>query len=432
MGWLLRALIAAIGAATFACWLLAQEPKGNLVFNGDFELSEPNEQHEKGPPPGWAIWGREDTKDPRHYTRDTRFPHSGQGCFRIYNPANLTNYIVTDPSHAIRPQKNKAYRIRFWARADKEGACRFGVIGYQTIHPFTDAPPVMFQVIFVSPQWQAFEFEVHEGRDFDADKLRYMLLLFDAAYIDSEERTLWIDDVVVTEEPLKRPYNLLFWEKMPPDPIEHRLAPSETLQLKVTVDITKRLRPTVKQAAGISMHRLVGWTGHPYDRQGNYTLDKISFEEAIRDLRLPMSRVYGVGHEPPWWRDHKFRPELRPQPRWTIEEAMDRLAEVCRRCNIPQEWMVVELEVQDASHKLPPEVWAQAVRYSRQKGYRFRFWEIANEPYNTAPAFPTPDDYVAHVKAVTAAIKRVDPRAQTGIGIREDHFAKIILLGAAM
>jgi len=84
---------------------------------------------------------------------------------------------------------------------------------------------------------------------------------------------------------------------------------------------------------------------------------------------------------------------------------------------------VLELETQGATSKLPPETWAKAARYCTDKGYRFLYWEVSNEPYiRTAnAAFATPDDYAEHVKAVSAAIKAVQPGAQVGIAITDSQ-----------
>jgi hypothetical protein len=86
--------------------------------------------------------------------------------------------------------------------------------------------------------------------------------------------------------------------------------------------------------------------------------------------------------------------------------------------------VVLELEEQSANRKLAPADWARAARHSAAKGYGFRHWEIGNEVYlrggRSGPmgdAFPTPEDYIAHAKAVSAAVKSIQPDAQIGLSI---------------
>ena len=85
---------------------------------------------------------------------------------------------------------------------------------------------------------------------------------------------------------------------------------------------------------------------------------------------------------------------------------------------------VLEFERQGAETKLPPEAWARGVAYSLRHGYKFHRWEIANEPYSSmwgnGQAFPTPETFIAHFKAVSRAIRAVDPHAQIGVDIHRD------------
>ncbi len=387
----LVALMAGVSSALV--WSRANDK--NLVFNGDFELSSP-----QSPPPGWAMWGAERFKVPAHFTRDTTQPHNGQACFRIFHPANTGGYVVTDPAYAIRPQRGMAYRIVFWARADKPGRSLFGVTAYENIRPFVDAPSPGFFPIDVNASWRQFAFEIHEGFDFFAERSRHLLLTFKTTTDEKEERTLWIDDVSVTASPSTKP-RLVDETTLSYQPLQHRLRPGEKLDF--TVDASKRLRRATREAGGVSFHRVAGWTGHPYSKQGEFTLPPQT-EEAIREMRLPMTRFYAVGDEP-----------------FGVEAAIDKVAEMCRRSGIAEEWTVLELEEQGANTKLPPDVWERAVRYAQQKRLKFRYWEIANEPYSSlwghGKAFASPDDYVQHVKAVSAAIRRANPTARVGIAV---------------
>ena len=368
----------------------------NLVFNGDFEL-----QAEQAPPPGWTMWGAQVYKTPANYTRDTTNPHSGRACFRIHHPADTAGYIVSSPQHAIRPQRGMMYAVSFWARADGPGVSQFSLTAYETIAPYRDAPSPGRWTIEVDQRWRRFEFTVHEGWEFFASRSRYVLLTFKAALEPQQERTLWADDIMVVGSPTTREGRMVDEAALNYEPLPHRLQPGDRLRL--TVDAARPLGPATARAGGISFHRVCGWTGQPYNRRGEYTLDP-KIEDAIRELRLPMTRLYAVGDEP-----------------FGVEGAIDRAAELVDRVAIPQQRTVLELETQSATTKLAPEVWARAVRHSLARGYGFRDWEVANEPYITRPggAFPTPDDYVAHVKAVARAVREAQPDARVGVAINK-------------
>ncbi|MBM4046494.1 MAG: hypothetical protein FJ279_15395 [Planctomycetes bacterium] len=467
----------------------------NVVFQADFEQPSP-----QSPPPGWAMWGAEQFKVPAHFTRDTANPHSGQACFRppygrgapagdIHHPAHSAGYVVSHPDQAIRPKTGMAYRFSFWARADRPGASRFGVTAYESPPRRMDAPSPGFPpygrgapagdppygrgapagdfTIEVGQDWRQFAFEVHEGWDFSmrvfastrfdfAERSRHLMLTFKATTKNEEEKTLWVDDVSVTEQPSPRDGRLPPYGRGAPagdmdeaalkyPPVPHRLsaAPGTAqaglrpgAQLDVTLDATKRLGKATREAGGVSFHRVAGWTGHPYnsmrvfassrfDKAGEYTVVP-QLEQAIRDLLLPMSRFppygrgapagdYAVGDEP-----------------FGLEAAIDKAAEVCRRMGLAEDRVPLEFEEQGARTKLSPEVppygrgappgdWARGVRHSVQKGYKFFRWEVANEPYSGqwghGGAFQSADDYVAHFKAVSAAIRAVQPEAHVGVAI---------------
>jgi hypothetical protein len=368
---------------------------GSLILNGDFELASP-----ESPPPGWTMWGAQRYKIPANYTRDTTHPHSGQACFRIAHPAGTAGYVVTDPAHASRPRRGQSYTVSFWARTDTPGFAVFGFEAYESIRPFVDAPAPGRYSFEVGTEWKRFTYQVDEGWDFFSDQSRYLLLTFVPAR-ETERRTLWIDDVVVTEQPSARQGRLVDESRLKVAPVPHRLKSGRSLELRV--DASKRVRRATRDAGGISFHRVAGWTRQPYDREGRYTLLP-EMEAAIREMRLPMTRFYAVGDEP-----------------FGLEGAIDRVAEVCRRVGVPLDHVVLELEEQGATTSLAPEVWARGAGYARRKGYPFRYWEVANEPYvhrpGVASAFAEPNDYAAHVKAVAAAIHEVQPQAQIGLAI---------------
>ncbi|MCS7237782.1 MAG: hypothetical protein NZ899_05860 [Thermoguttaceae bacterium] len=381
------------------------------IFNGDFETAG------KGnPPPGWAMWGPNKDKVPEHFAQDTREARSGKASLRIFHPKNSRGYIVTDPQHAIQPQEGQTLRVSFWAKADRPRKARFGITAYQSIRPFVDAPAPGFHAIDVTPEWRKYEFAFDEGLDFFADQSRYLLLTFMGTDAPEEEGTLWVDDITVTAEPGKHP-RLLNPATIPIEPLRHHLVPGD--HLEVTVEVGRPAGKTTLPISGISFHRVAGWTAQPFSRSGEYRLLPVQ-EEAIRELRLPMTRFYGVGDEP-----------------FSVEEALDRIAFICRRLEIPEEWTVIELEDQSAARKIAPEAWAKAVAYARGKGYRFRFWEVANEPYSglwgQGGAYATAADYIAHFRQVSQAIKAVDKSAQVGIAIHPHNvrWGNLVLKEAA-
>jgi hypothetical protein len=377
---------------------LASEDK--IVFADDFET--PSAQ---SPPTNWAMWGAQPDKVPANYTRDATQPQGGQACFRIHHPARTHAYIVSAPDRAIQPQRGMIYTLSFWARAEKAGKALFQWTAYRSIQPFIDAASPGSLPCTVDREWRSYRCSIREGLDFFAEECRFLLLTFHATRAAAEEQTLWIDGVRVTEQADPDPVSLLNPATIPHAALDHRLRPGDRLEFMISA--ANRLRRATTDAGGVSFHRVGGWTGQPYNRKGLYTL-RPETEEAIRELRLPMTRFYGIGDEP-----------------FGMDAAIDRVAEVCRRVGVPQGHCVLEFEEQGAARKLPPEVWAQGVSYSLRQGYRFHHWEIANEPYSAlwghGGAFPTPDAFIAHFKAVSEAIHRVDPQAQIGLDIYAQH-----------
>ena len=383
--WLLVGAMAAQAAA-------AETP--NLVINSDFETATADR-----PPPGWTMWGAQPYKDPAHFTRDTANPHGGEACFRIHHPADTAGYVVTTPQHPIRTRRGGCIRDSFWARAAHEGTALFGLDAYTSIRPYRGAPSPGFYPIPVNRQWTRHTFEVHEGWDFFADKTPLVLLVLKATAERGEAQTLWIDDVVATQAPSPREGRLLDPSGLEVPPIAHRLARGK--HLAFTVDPRRRLGRATRRACGISFHRVAGWAGVPFDKQGRYVLAP-QLEEAVRDLRLPMTRFYAVGDEP-----------------FGLEAAIDKAAAMCRLAGIPREHVVLEFEIQGATKRLPPEAWARGVRHARAKGYPFHYWEITNEPYvqRAKANFPTAEDYLAHFLAVAKAVREAHPDGQVGLPI---------------
>jgi len=387
------------------CWLclipglvMAQPP--NLIFNGDFETPSSAD-----PPSGWAMWGNRAYKNPNHFIRDTLNPHGGKASLRIYHPAGTDGYIVTSPERAIRPVKAKRYLISFWAKTDKPGRSLLGVDAYASINPFVEAPSPGSFPFEANREWKRFSFEIKEGFEFSADRSRYLLLAFKATTIKEEEKNLWVDDIVVNEADNPQAAGLIDEKSLVYKRLQHWLKPGQ--ELSFTVDAQKHLRQANRVISGISFHRLTGHAGGPLNQQGHNTLSP-ELERAIRDLHLPMTRIYGLGNEP-----------------FGLETAIDKAAELAKKLGIPQSRIVLECEAYKSSEKISPAAWARAVRHSLKKGYGFQYWEVANEPEVASrqsgkkAAFATADEYIEHLKAVSKAVKSVQPKAQIGVSIAD-------------
>ena len=400
-----------VGAAVLCVCLAAVsgKPAGaerNLVFNGDFE------QASKSPvPEGWAMWGAARYKDPRNYTRDTTSPHGGKACFRIHHPTGTAGYIVSSPKHAVRPSKGMMYTVSFWARTDKPGPSKFGLQAYRTISPYVSARTPGFFSFEAAKKWKRFVFTYHEGWEFFADQANFLLLDFKATINRDLAKTLWIDDVSVIEAPSTRQGRLLDPDRMKYPRLHHRLRSGG--KLAFTIDPRRRIGKANPNVGGVSFHRVAGWTGLPYDKQGRYVLPA-GMEEAIKQMRLPMTRFYGVGDE-----------------EFTLEASIDKAAALCKRIGVRLETVALEFETQGATRALKPEVWVRGVKHSLARGYGFRRWEITNEPYvpHQPMAFPTASDYARHVSTVSRAIRKAHPDALIGMSInpRNHEYGQVLL-----
>lgn len=359
------------------------------IVNGDLEQPAAS-----NPPPGWAMWGAQKFKTPDNFTLDRDRPHGGKSSFRIHHPANTAGYIVSAPESSLRPSPGMSYTVSFWARSDRPGQAIFGFDGYLQLKPFVGAAAPGLSPITVDKEWKQFHFTVHEGWDFFADECRYLLLVFKAAASDADQRTLWIDDVSVTQRPCDRDDRLVNPRTLRYAPLEHRLA--EGKDLSITIDAGKRLAQANRAVGGVSFHRVAGWTKLPYDKTGNNSLPK-EFEAAIRELHLPMTRFYALGDES-----------------FGLEFAIDKAADLCKRIDVPLGAVPLEFEVQSARSKLSPRQWSKGVTHSIAKGYAFNRWEIANEPYvaHSGRLFNSPDEYLGHFQSVSRAIRQAQPTAQ--------------------
>jgi len=388
--WTLCTLFAANLAAISAA------AEANLLFNGDIELPA----HDLLPP-GWAIWGNSQYKIRENFTRDPTSPHGGQACFRIHHPAMSEGYVVTAPADAIRSQVGRKYTLSFWARAARPGQAVVGLMAYKDVERYVEAPSPGVSSVDVGAEWKPYTLRFNEGTAFFAEESRYLMAYFKATSKKTEEQTLWIDDVVLTEGPatgerLLNPATLQY------PPVEHRLTPASDLVIQV--DARRTLHPLVPEVCGVSFHRVAGWTGVPYNREGKYVL-AAGLEEAIRELHLPMTRFYALGME-----------------RFGLEGAIDRAAEFCRRIGVPAATTVLEFEDQGANSTLAPEVWVRGVRHALDRGYGFRHWEITNEPYcaERGSLAHSPEAYREHFVAVSRVIRQAHPQARIGINVVND------------
>lgn len=363
---------------------------GNLIYNGGFEC-------EGAPPPGWAIWGPERHKKPEYVRTVRDHPSRGRACLRLDHPAGTAALAATHPRQALRPKKAHAYSVVFWARADRPRRALFGFAAYSNLLTWTNAPSPGTFPLDVDPQWKRFEFEIVEGIDFRVETSPYLLLTFRATCWSSEQGTLWIDDVCLRERPVQ--VEPLIDETRLQAPVPKVLRPGRN----VVLTLKGRAHRANRGVGGLAFRRLVH-ENLPFNVRGEWNLPS-ELEDAIRQLRLPLGRIFNVGEEP-----------------FDLETSLDCVAELSRRCGIGE--MVIELEDSWSNRSLPPEVWEQAVRYSKERGCNFKWWEVGNEPYaclwGEGRAYPDADAYIRHLRDVYAAVKRADPEARVGVSVRMD------------
>ena len=384
--------LAATVAFSAAC-ANAQE----LLKNGGFE------EEAAGVPPGFAIWGTEQSNNSENFKRDSSEAHSGKASLRIHHLANAPGYIVSSPfDNAIKAEKSTEYTASFWAKTDKPGYGEFRIGSYlSTKRPLSDGQEIGDYQLKLETEWRKFTFTFIEGRDFIAENSPFIYLCISAAKTPAEERTVWIDEISVTSKRNADSFNLVDGNKIPFDAPRFPLKPGA--ELSIAIDPSKVLRKANKLVGGISFHRVAGWAGRPYSTEGKYTVSPET-EQAIKDLKLPLTRFYALGDE-----------------RFSLEESIDKVAALLDRLGIPQETVVLEFENQGSKTKLSPEDWARGVKYSVGKGYKFRYWEISNEPYYGS-IFKEPSEYVEHYKKVNAAIKAAQPDAKTVLETEKDDF----------
>ncbi len=357
-------------------------------------------------PPGWETDGG---KAPAGcYAQDLKNPHGGQACFRISHPASASYCRVNLSPARIPTAKGMIYAVSFWARADKPGAAQLEWQALESFSPYKDTPSRGSLELELDGNWREFKISLREGQDFFAEEARYIVLFFSAVSNSNDSRTMWLDDLSVSKRQDPNPTGMLCERTIPYEALKHRLAPGESLEF--TVDAEKRVRRTSRYVGGVSFWRVFSqWadsTGAPFDSdKGHYTLAPL--ESAIKDLKLPGTRFYAVGDKP-----------------FGIDKGIDLASEALRRMEMPEERCILELEPQHADVAFSPEEWASGVKRSLEKGYKFHYWEISNEPYSgiwgdkkMGGAFPSPEAYVTHFKEVSAAVRAADPQAKIGLNV---------------
>lgn len=179
---------------------------------------------------------------------------------------------------------------------------------------------------------------------------------------------------------------------------------SLTDSLYLTVDASQIVKAPNKNVMGIAFHRVSGYTLRPYDWPGEYKLNTAT-EEAIKDLRLPLTRFYGLANE-----------------RYSLNEALDKVAFLCTRLNIPQKNVILEFECErDSVRMISAEKWVEGLDYCKKQGYQFEYFEIVNEPWNPE-RFASPKQYTDHFLEVSKAVKAKYPELKLGIAVCRNDF----------
>lgn len=183
---------------------------------------------------------------------------------------------------------------------------------------------------------------------------------------------------------------------------------------KIAVDATSYLSRACRDNLGSANFKIT-WTNDSksfFDLQGKSYIFNAVAERYLKDLNLPLSRIYSTYYEA-----------------GGLHNGLDMLAEVCNRNNMPQEKMIVCIEHFKATEILSPEVYKDAVSYAKSKGYRFKYWEISNEPeYAWGSGLENPLTYAKHVVECYDAIKSVDPTAYAGCQIlRKSYYTNQVL-----
>ncbi len=179
----------------------------------------------------------------------------------------------------------------------------------------------------------------------------------------------------------------------------HMLAESSDGRLVFTVDPSVLVRMANSKVGGISLSGLAE-VDIPYTKSTHDYNMPPALEDRGLDLRIPFMRCNKItatlGHAPG---GHQMR-----------EEGIDMMHDLSSRWDIPEEDMMIELEVKPGSEI------GRLIKYSMDKGYGFRYWQIVNEPFNFGGY--TPDTYVAQFEEVCHYLKDDYSDALLGVCIK--------------
>ena len=188
----------------------------------------------------------------------------------------------------------------------------------------------------------------------------------------------------------------------------------------ITVDANNLTNLACRDNMGYANH-LLSWENDSksyYNWLGNWIISDVCLN-SLSSLHIPMSRIYAIYDEP-----------------LGLHKGLDRLAHVCDVTNVPQNKMIICIEVDKAlvpADILDPTIYADAVSYCLSKGYNFKYWEISNEPYLSKDTqLHDALVYAQHVRDCYDAIKTIDPNAIVGCHIdRTSPWNDQVLTGIA-
>jgi len=419
-----RSFVAAVIAISLSAGSMTAAD--NLLNNGGFEepfstIADLGET--------WRMIGVEALMDARHFTRDTVNPHGGQACLRIVRPAGpqaWSDVLTTALGNSLRhPQSGMRYTWSFWARTDRPGPSMVRIQSFSDVATQTPGPTVAIHEFTLDQTWSRHQVSIVGDWDFRVAKAACVYPAFLPATSKEldQAKTLWIDDVVLTQEPAEAhlrvgidPASLT----IPATPL--RLQPGSAIDIRV--DSSRAIGPTGQLVGGLSISGLSRWGG-PLSRSGVYEQPP-SLEEAVRALRLPMTRFYGL-----------VDGDLESN---SLENALDQAVLLMDRFGIPRQTSIIEPEPVHANTRLSLDDWRRLVSYAKRTNLGIRHWEIGNEVWMSVHgrehggrAFATASDYVSHVIEVSRAVKAIQPDALIGISILADQiqWCDLVLAGAA-
>lgn len=213
----------------------------------------------------------------------------------------------------------------------------------------------------------------------------------------------------VTDPPVINPVNY----PVPSVALQHKLTLNGS-STQIVIDANSLLSKACRDNLGAA-NFILTWTNDSksfYDTAGKNYIFNSGPQESLKALGLPLSRIYYTYYEA-----------------GGLHNGLDMLADVCNRNNIPQEKMIVCIEHYKATTILQADVYKDAITYVRTKGYKFKYWEISNEPqYAWGSGLEDPLVYAKHVVDIYDAIKSVDPSMIVGCEInRRSYYSDQVL-----